>query len=186
MKRFIDIFFAIILILISLLPLILLSLLIKLTFKGPILYWSDRIGKNNKIFKMPKLRTMKINSPPIASNLMKDPEIYITPIGKILRNLSLDELPQLICILRGSMSFIGPRPALFNQKDLIELRTKNKIHLLNPGITGWAQVNGRDHISIAKKVDLDVYYRDNKNFLLDLKIIFLTIKKVLFRDNITH
>ena len=186
MKRFIDIFFAIILILISLLPLILLSLLIKLTSKGPILYWSDRIGKNNKIFKMPKLRTMKINSPSIASNLMEDPEIYITPIGKILRNLSLDELPQLICIIRGSMSFIGPRPALFNQEDLIELRTKNKIHLLNPGITGWAQVNGRDEIPIPEKVNLEEEYLNNKSWRMDLYILRLTLFKVIIRDDITH
>lgn len=186
MKRFADIFFSIVLILISFLPSILISLLIKFTSNGPILYWSDRIGRNNKIFKMPKFRTMKLNSPAVASNLMENPELYITPIGKILRNFSLDELPQLICILGGSMSFIGPRPALFNQKDLIELRTNNNIHRLCPGITGWAQVNGRDQISIYKKVDLEIYYRDNKSFILDLKIVFLTIKKVLLRDNITH
>ena len=186
MKRFADIFFAIVLIIISILPLILISLLIKLTSNGPILYWSDRFGRNNKIFKMPKLRTMKINSPTVASNLIENPDQYITPVGKILRSFSLDELPQLICIISGSMSFIGPRPALFNQKDLIELRTSNNIHLICPGITGWAQVNGRDQISIYKKVDLEIYYRDNRNFILDLKIVLLTIKKVLFRDNIVH
>ncbi len=186
MKRSADIFFSIFLILIVLLPSILISLLIKFTSNGPILYWSDRIGRNNKIFKMPKFRTMKLNSPAVASNLIENPELYITPIGKILRNFSLDELPQLICILKGSMSFIGPRPALFNQKDLIELRTNNNIHHFCPGITGWAQVNGRDQISIKKKVDLEIYYRDNKSFELDLKIILLTIKKVLLRDNITH
>tara|TARA_Y100000816_G_C26095806_1_gene579902 strand:+ start:649 stop:1209 length:561 start_codon:yes stop_codon:yes gene_type:complete len=186
MKRFFDVVFALIFIVISLFPLILLSLLIKITSKGPVIYWSDRIGKNNEIFKMPKLRTMNIDAPSIASNLMKNPEIYVTPIGKFIRSFSLDELPQLICIIKGSMTFIGPRPALFNQKDLIKLRTKNEIHLLNPGITGWAQVNGRDQISIEKKIDLDIYYRDNKGILLDLKIIFLTIKKVIFRDNIIH
>ena len=135
---------------------------------------------------MPKLRTMKKDCPAVASNLIQNPELYITPIGKILRNFSLDELPQLACVFSGSMSFIGPRPALFNQKDLIELRTKNNIHLLSPGITGWAQVNGRDQISIHKKVDLEIYYRDHQNLFLDLKIVLLTIKKVLFRDNIIH
>tara|TARA_A100001015_G_C15039708_1_gene738831 strand:- start:2940 stop:3500 length:561 start_codon:yes stop_codon:yes gene_type:complete len=186
MRRFSDIFFAIILIIIFILPLIFISLVIKFTSNGPVLYWSDRFGRNNKIFKMPKLRTMRINSPVVASNLIENPEQYITPFGKILRNFSLDELPQLICILGGSMSFIGPRPALFNQKDLIELRTRNNIHLLCPGITGWAQVNGRDQINIYKKVDLEIFYRDNRSFILDCKIVLLTIKKVLFRKNIIH
>jgi O-antigen biosynthesis protein WbqP len=148
--------------------------MVKLTSKGPILYWSDRVGMDNRIFKMPKFRTMRIDTPPVATHLLTNPDAYLTPIGSFLRKFSLDELPQLWSILKGHMSFIGPRPALFNQDDLIELRTNKGIHKLVPGITGWAQINGRDDIPIPLKVKYDEYYMKNKSFFLDLKILWLT------------
>src|SRR4030067_1229197 len=150
-------------------PILIISLMVKLTSKGPVLYWSDRVGMDNKIFKMLKFRTMRIDTPRIATHLLTNPDAYLTSIGSFLRKFSLDELPQLWSILKGYMSFIGPRPALFNQDDLIELRTNKGIHKLVPGITGWAQVNGRDDIPIPKKVEYDAYYLKNRSFLFDIK-----------------
>ena len=186
MRRLFDIIFSFTLLLVILFPLILIAVLIKISSQGPVVFWSDRIGKDNIVFKMPKLRTMKIHTPAVASNLISNPENYITKVGRILRYFSIDELPQFWCVLVGTMSIIGPRPALFNQTDLIDLRKKNNIHTIKPGITGWAQVNGRAEININEKVQLEVYYLENRSILLDLKILTLTVKKVLLRDNITH
>ena len=163
-----------------------IAVLVRLTSKGPALYWSDRIGKNNTIFKMPKFRTMQIGTPAVATHLLNDPDQYLTPIGSFLRKSSLDELPQLWSILNGDMSFVGPRPALFNQEDLIELRTRHGIHMLVPGLTGWAQINGRDELPIPQKVALEIEYKEKESFFFDLRIILLTALKVLRRDNVTH
>lgn len=167
-------------------PLILLAFLIKLTSEGPVLYWSDRIGRDNTIFKMPKFRTMRIDTPAVATHLLGNPDRFLTPLGKFLRKSSLDELPQLISILKGDMSFVGPRPALFNQEDLIALRTERGVHLLTPGLTGWAQINGRDELPIPIKVDLDEYYLNNRSFLLDMRIISRTLVKVVRSEGVTH
>ncbi len=173
-----------------LLPLVIATyLLVKLTSKGPALYWSQRIGRNNQIFMMPKFRSMRIGTPQIATHLMNqqaNSDAYLTPVGSFIRKSSLDELPQLWSVLKGDMSIVGPRPALFNQDDLISLRTDKKVHTLKPGITGWAQINGRDEIPIPQKVELDVYYLKHQSFWFDIKIIILTAVKVLRRDNITH
>lgn len=173
-----------------LLPLVIATyLLVKLTSKGPALYWSQRIGRNNQIFMMPKFRSMRIGTPQIATHLMNqqaNPGAYLTPVGSFIRKSSLDELPQLWSVLKGDMSIVGPRPALFNQDDLISLRTDKKVHTLKPGITGWAQINGRDEIHIPQKVELDEYYLKHQSFWFDIKIIILTAVKVLRRDNITH
>ena len=163
-----------------------ISITIRLTSKGQILYWSDRVGKNNRIFDMPKFRTMHINTPVMATHKMKNPNEFLTPVGGFLRKNSLDELPQLFSILKGDMSFVGPRPALFNQDDLIALRTKNGVDLLVPGLTGWAQVNGRDELPIPEKVELDVEYMERKSFWFDLYILWLTLIKVVRRDRISH
>lgn len=168
------------------LPMLLIALMVKLTSHGPALYWSDRVGKDNRIFKMPKFRTMRVDTPAVATHLLTDPDYYLTPIGKFLRKSSLDELPQLISILKGDMSFVGPRPALFNQDDLIELRTGRGVHVLTPGLTGWAQVNGRDELPIPVKVDLDAYYLENCSFLLDLKILCMTFFKVVRSEGVKH
>lgn len=186
MKRVIEFFVAFFLIIILLLPIIIISILIKLTSEGDIIHWSKRIGKNNKLFFMPKFRTMKITTPDVASHLLTNPDQHVTEIGIFLRKFSLDELPQLYSILFGQMTFVGPRPALYNQDDLIKLRTNFGVHKLKPGITGWAQVNGRDEISINQKVEFDNYYCNNKNLIFDLKIIFLTLKKTILRKNISH
>jgi len=186
MKRAFDLSLAIIVSLIFLLPILVVALAVRLTSKGPILYWSDRVGRHNQIFKMPKFRSMQIGTPAVATHLLKDPGAYLTPIGSFLRKSSLDELPQLWRILVGDMSFVGPRPALFNQHDLIELRTKAGVHQLVPGLTGWAQINGRDELPIPEKVALDVEYLHRQSFLFDIKIILLTAWKVLKRDNVTH
>ena len=171
-------------------PLIILSfMLVKLTSKGPALYWSQRIGKNNSLFLMPKFRSMKVNTPQMATHLMNqhiNANDFLTPVGSFIRKTSLDELPQLWSVLIGDMSVVGPRPALFNQDDLIKLRTDSRVHTLKPGVTGWAQINGRDEIPIPKKVALDAYYLTHQSFCLDIKIIALTIIKVIKRDNITH
>jgi O-antigen biosynthesis protein WbqP len=170
-----------------LLPLIaLVAIAVRLTSQGPALYWSDRIGRNNQVFKMPKFRSMRINTPAVATHLLTRPEQYLTPIGGFLRKSSLDELPQLWSILRGDMSIVGPRPALFNQVDLIALRTQAGVHTLVPGLTGWAQVNGRDELPIPDKVALDVQYMLRTSVLFDLKIIALTALKVARRDGVTH
>ncbi|MDO8773729.1 MAG: sugar transferase [Burkholderiaceae bacterium] len=186
MKRIFDLVLAAFASCFLLLPVLLVAILVRVTSKGPILYWSDRVGRNNKIFKMPKFRSMQIGTPAVATHLLSNPDSYLTPIGSFLRKSSLDELPQLLSIFKGDMSFVGPRPALYNQHDLIELRTRNGVHKLLPGLTGWAQINGRDELPIPQKVALDVEYLQKKSFSLDVKIILLTGLKVLRRDNVTH
>jgi O-antigen biosynthesis protein WbqP len=186
MKRLFDLIVGVCAGVALLLPIVLVALSVRLTSKGPALYWSDRVGRNNKIFKMPKFRSMRVGTPAVATHLLSNPDVYLTPIGSFLRKSSLDELPQLWSILAGDMSFVGPRPALFNQQDLIELRTKAGVHELLPGLTGWAQINGRDELPIPKKVALDIEYLHRKSLFFDIKIIFLTAWKVVRRDNVTH
>lgn len=186
MKRLFDITASLTAIIIFAIPMLLTALLVALTSKGPILYWSDRVGRQNKIFKMPKFRTMRTDTPAVATHLLDDPDRWLSPIGKFLRKSSLDELPQLFSILKNDMSFVGPRPALFNQDDLIILRTEKGIHHLTPGLTGWAQINGRDELPIPVKVSFDEWYLCNHSFLLDLKIILLTFVKVLRKEGVTH
>ena len=167
-------------------PMLIIAILVRLTSLGPALYWSNRIGRYNIIFKMPKFRTMCTDTPPVATHLLGDPDRYLTPIGKFLRKSSLDELPQLLSILAGQMSFVGPRPALFNQDDLVALRTEKGVHRLIPGLTGWAQINGRDELPIPVKVEFDEYYLKNCSFALDMQIIFMTIVKVAKSEGIDH
>ena len=186
MKRILDLALTLLVGLILLLPLIWVAIAVKMTSKGPVLYWSDRVGRNNQIFKMPKFRSMRMGTPAVATHLLSNPDTYLTPIGSFLRKSSLDELPQLWSILKGDMSFVGPRPALFNQQDLIELRMQAGVHRLSPGLTGWAQVNGRDELPIPAKVALDVEYLHGQSLILDIKIIFLTAWKVIHRDNVSH
>ena len=186
MKRLFDLILAFIAASLLLVPIVVVAVLVKLTSKGPALYWSDRVGMYNTIFKMPKFRSMKVDTPAVASHLMNDPDAYITPFGGFLRHTSLDELPQLWCILKGEMSFVGPRPALFNQEDLIALRTEKGVDQLVPGLTGWAQVNGRDELPIPEKVELDVEYMERQFFLFDMKILWLTMLKVVRRDGVSH
>ncbi|MSQ05416.1 MAG: sugar transferase [Nitrosomonadaceae bacterium] len=186
MKRVLDIIIAFLLGLILIAPLLLLALLVCMTSKGPALHWSDRVGKNNQAFKMPKFRTMRIGTPQVGTHLLTDPVSHLTAIGGRLRRRSLDELPQLWSILKGDMSFVGPRPALFNEFDLIDLRQKNGVHELVPGLTGWAQVNGRDELSILDKVSLDIDYMKCRSLYFDLKIIWITCIKVWRGDNISH
>jgi O-antigen biosynthesis protein WbqP len=186
MKRVLDDICAGILIILLCVPILIIAVLVKLTSKGPVLHWSDRVGKNNVIFKMPKFRTMKKDAPAVATHLLEDPFKYLTPFGRLLRKLSLDELPQLWSVLKGDMSFVGPRPALYNQDDLIELRTKNGLHKLIPGITGWAQVNGRDNLSVLQKREYDEYYMKHRSLVFDVKIIFLTLGKVIRSEDIHH
>ena len=185
-KRCFDIIFSLFLIFILFPLMIIISLLIRMETKGPAIFFSKRIGKNNKIFLMPKFRTMKKNTPQVATHLLKDSSKYVTKIGIFLRKSSLDEIPQIFSILIGHMSFVGPRPALFNQYDLKKLREKENIHLLTPGLTGWAQINGRDEISIQDKVQIEVYYKKNQSMLLDCKILLLTIFRVFKMNNIKH
>lgn len=186
MKRIFDIILCIIAIIVLLVPMLFLALLVRFTSKGPILHWSHRVGLNNEIFKMPKFRSMSICAPNIATHLLVNPAQYITPLGFFLRKSSLDELPQLWSILIGDMSFVGPRPALFNQEELISMRFQLGIHKLIPGLTGWAQINGRNDISISKKVKLDLEYYQKQSILLDLKILYLTFLKVLKKDGVLH
>jgi O-antigen biosynthesis protein WbqP len=186
MKRIFDLFFSIVLTLVFIIPFLAIAALIKLTSKGSILYWSDRVGRDNNIFQMPKFRTMKTGTPAVATHLLHDPTQFLTPIGSFLRKSSLDELPQLWSIIKGDMSFVGPRPALFNQDDLVALRTEYGVHRLFPGLTGWAQINGRDELPISAKVHLDFEYMNKQSFLLDLKIIVLTFVKVLRMNGISH
>jgi O-antigen biosynthesis protein WbqP len=186
MKRLFDLLLAINAAVVLLLPICIVAVLAKLTSKGPALYWSDRVGVNNKIFKMPKFRSMKVDTPAVATHLLKDPKSVLTPIGDFLRKSSLDELPQLWCILKGDMSFVGPRPALFNQDDLISLRTEKGVDKLMPGLTGWAQVNGRDELPIPQKVDLDVEYLQRGSFIFDIYILWLTFIKVINRSGVSH
>lgn len=186
MKRVFDFTLSFCALFVLAIPMLLVAVAIKLTSTGPVLYWSNRVGKNNEIFKMPKFRTMRTDTPAVATHLLGDPDLYVTGIGKILRKTSLDELPQLLSIVKGDMSFVGPRPALFNQDDLIELRTGKGIHQLTPGLTGWAQINGRDELPIPVKVEFDQYYLVNRSFWLDMKIILQTALKVVRREGVTH
>ena len=186
MKRFLDLILVVIAITILLVLFFFICLAIRLTSDGPSIYWSNRVGRDNIIFRMPKFRSMRVDTPDMATDLLKDPEIYLTPIGSFLRKSSLDELPQLWSILRGDMSFVGPRPALFNQDDLIKLRTDNGVNKLLPGITGLAQVNGRDDLSISEKVELDVEYMNRQSFWFDMKILWMTFLNVIKSDGISH
>jgi O-antigen biosynthesis protein WbqP len=185
-KRVFDLIATAILLLVLVVPMIIIALLVKATSKGPFLYWSDRVGVGNEIFQMPKFRTMRIDTPAVATHLLSNPDEFLTPIGPFLRKWSLDELPQLWSVLKGDMSFVGPRPALFNQEDLIALRTECGVHRLIPGITGWAQINGRDDIPIPKKVEFDEYYLKNRSFWFDLKILVLTFFRVTQAENVSH
>ena len=186
MKRPFDIFLGCLAALIFFVPLLLVAMAVRLTSKGPALYWSDRVGRNNVIFKMPKFRSMRVGTPAVATHLLANPKAHLTPIGSFLRKSSLDELPQLWSILAGDMSFVGPRPALFNQHDLIALRTEQGVHTLVPGLTGWAQVNGRDELPIPEKVKLDVAYLQRQSLSFDVRILWLTFVKVLRRDGVSH
>jgi O-antigen biosynthesis protein WbqP len=186
LKRFLDITWSLCLLVLLVLPMLLIALVVKLTSKGPVFYWSERVGRHNRIFSMPKFRTMRSDTPAVATHLLGDPDLYLTPVGKFLRKSSLDELPQLYSILRGDMTFVGPRPALFNQDDLVALRTEKGVHQLTPGLTGWAQINGRDELPIPVKVDFDAYYLRNRSLLLDLNILLLTFYKVLRREGVQH
>ena len=186
MKRIIDILLSVGISIILLLPILLIALLVRFTSNGKILYWSDRVGKNGVLFRMPKFRSMQVDTPTVATHLMTNPNAFLSPIGVFLRRLSLDELPQLYSVLKGDMSFVGPRPALFNQDDLIALRTEKGVDKLLPGITGWAQVNGRDELSIPDKVALDVEYLNRQSFWFDIKILWMTFLKVLKREGVSH
>ena len=186
MKRIFDLLLSIVILALLVIPMLLISIAVCLSSKGPALYWSNRIGRNNKIFKMPKFRSMLIDSPDIATHLLDTPDSYLSPIGTFLRRSSLDEFPQLFSVLKGDMSFIGPRPALHNQDDLIALRTQKGIDKLLPGITGWAQVNGRDELSIPDKVVLDDEYLNRQSFWFDMKILWMTFLKVIKRDGVSH
>lgn len=185
-KRTFDLCMSCMALVILSMPMLIIAALVKLTSPGPILYFSDRVGCNNTIFSMPKFRTMRIDTPAVATHLLTDPDQWLTPIGKFLRKSSLDELPQLWSIIVGDMSIVGPRPALFNQDDLIALRTGKGVHRLTPGLTGWAQINGRDELPIPVKVELDAYYLLHRSFLMDVKIIVLTLVKVLNKEGVSH
>ena len=186
MTRILDLLLVLVASFVLVLPITFIALVVKLTSPGPILYWSSRVGKNNVLFEMPKLRTMQVGTPAVATHLLANPEQYLTPVGSFLRKSSLDELPQLWCILRGQMSFVGPRPALFNQVDLIELRTACGVQTLLPGLTGWAQVNGRDELPIPQKVKLDYEYLQRRSISFNLQIMWMTFLKVMRRDGVSH
>jgi O-antigen biosynthesis protein WbqP len=186
MKRAFDICLGCLVALVLFVPVLLVAMAVRLTSKGPALYWSDRVGRNNVIFKMPKFRSMRVGTPAVATHLLADAQAHLTPIGSFLRKSSLDELPQLWSILAGDMSFVGPRPALFNQQDLIALRTDQGVHTLVPGLTGWAQVNGRDELPIPEKVKLDLAYLQRQSLWFDIRILWLTLVKVLRRDGVSH
>jgi O-antigen biosynthesis protein WbqP len=185
-KRLFDISLGLVLVFVFFIPIVIVSIMVKMYSQGGAIYWSYRVGKNNKIFKMPKFRSMLTNTPAVATHLLDNPDSFLSPIGGFLRRTSLDELPQLFSVLKGDMSFIGPRPALFNQDDLIALRTTNGVDKLLPGITGWAQVNGRDELSIADKVILDVEYLNRQSFWFDMNILWMTFLKVMKRDGVSH
>ncbi len=186
MKRLFDFLLAVTAALILALPVLLVALAVRLTSPGPALYWSERVGRRNTIFKMPKFRSMRVGTPAVATHLLANPQAHLTPIGSFLRKSSLDELPQLWSILVGDMSFVGPRPALFNQDDLIALRTQSGVHELVPGLTGWAQINGRDELPIPEKVKLDAVYLQRRSLGFDIRILWLTFVKVLRRDGVAH
>jgi len=185
-KRIFDIFSALILLILLAIPCAIIALMIKLTSAGPVFYVSDRVGKGNRIFGMYKFRTMKTDTPAVATHLMERPEDYLTSIGDFLRKTSIDEIPQLINIIEGDMSFVGPRPALFNQDDLVGLRTEKGIHELAPGLTGWAQINGRDDLPIPVKVEFDYYYMKHRSMSFDMKILLLTLFKVARKEGVSH
>ncbi len=186
MKRLFDLVLALVAALFLVMPIAAVTVAVRLTSPGPVLYWSDRVGRDNRIFRMPKFRSMRIDSPAVATHLLENPDQWLTPIGSFLRKSSLDELPQLWSILKGDMSFVGPRPALFNQDDLITLRTEKGVHELVPGLTGWAQVNGRDELPIPQKVALDEEYLQRQSLRFDLMILWMTALKVLARDGVSH
>jgi O-antigen biosynthesis protein WbqP len=186
LKRLFDILLALAATVILALPILLLAVLIRLTSAGPALYWSDRVGARNRIFRMPKFRTMRVGTPAVATHLLADPDVYLTPVGGFLRRTSLDELPQLWSILKGDMSFVGPRPALFNQDDLVALRSEHGIDRLTPGLTGWAQINGRDDLPIPAKVEFDAEYLRRRSLWFDIKILGLTLWKVVRREGVSH
>jgi O-antigen biosynthesis protein WbqP len=186
MKRIFDLILSLLLLCIFAFPFLIVAIFVKLTSAGPALYWSNRVGRGNTIFRMPKFRTMRVETPAVATHMLSDPDKFLTPIGSFLRKSSLDELPQLWSIIKGDMSFVGPRPALFNQEDLIALRTESGVDCLLPGLTGWAQINGRDELPIPEKVKLDIEYLQRRSFVLDMKIIFLTFLKVIRRDGVAH
>jgi O-antigen biosynthesis protein WbqP len=186
MKRVFDICLGCLAALFFFIPVLLLAITVRLTSKGPALYWSDRVGLNNVIFKMPKFRSMRVGTPAVATHLLADANSHLTPIGSFLRKSSLDELPQLWSILAGHMSFVGPRPALFNQQDLIALRTEQGVHTMLPGLTGWAQINGRDELPIPEKVKLDLFYLQHQSLWFDIRILWMTFVKVLRRDGVSH
>lgn len=185
-KRAFDIMLSVVLIALFSLPILIIAVLIKLSSRGPVIFWTDRVGANNIIFKMAKFRTMRLDTPQVATHLMKNSDEYVTRIGGFLRKYSLDEIPQLFNILKGDMTFVGPRPALFNQDDLVALRTRKGVHRLTPGVTGWAQVNGRDSLPIPLKVEFDEYYLKNKSTLLDARILFRTIVKAVMGEGVHH
>ncbi|MFH1215343.1 MAG: sugar transferase [Pseudomonadota bacterium] len=186
MKRLFDLILTVLAAFVLGLPLVLVALLVRLTSAGPVLYWSERVGRNNLIFRMPKFRSMRVGTPTVATHLLADPVAHLTPIGSFLRKSSLDELPQLWSILKGDMSFVGPRPALFNQDDLIALRTQYGVHELVPGLTGWAQINGRDELPIPEKVKLDAEYLQRRGLGFDLLILWRTLIKIVARDGVSH
>lgn len=186
LKRLLDLAGALVALVILLVPIVLVAIAVKITSPGPVLYWSDRVGIANRIFRMPKFRSMRIGTPAVATHLLPDASSHLTPIGSVLRQTSLDELPQLWSILVGDMSFVGPRPALFNQADLIELRTRAGVHTLKPGLTGWAQVNGRDDLPIPRKVEFDVEYLQRRSLLFDAYVMWRTLLKVVRREGVSH
>jgi O-antigen biosynthesis protein WbqP len=186
MKRALDTAVAVVAVCLLLVPFAVIGLLVRLTSRGPALYWSDRVGRHNRIFRMPKFRTMRIDTPAVATHLLTDTRSRLTRIGGFLRQTSLDELPQLWCVLRGDMSFVGPRPSLFNQDDLVILRTQQGVHQLLPGVTGWAQINGRDGLSIADKVRLDAEYLRRRSMWFDLRILMLTVRRVVRSEGVSH
>ena len=186
MKRLFDLFLGLLFMALLVVPMLVLAFAVRATSQGPALYWSDRVGRGNNIFRMPKFRTMKFDAPAVATHLMSDPDAFLSPIGRFLRRTSLDEIPQLLSILKGDMSFVGPRPALFNQHDLIALRTEKRVNQLVPGLTGWAQVNGRDELPIPEKVVFDVEYMERRSFWFDMKILWMTFLRVVKRDGVSH
>lgn len=185
-KRTVDLFLSLIALFILCIPILLVAIAVALTSRGPVLYWSKRVGAKNELFDMPKFRSMKLNAPAIATHLLNNPEQWLTPIGAFLRKTSLDELPQLWSVMAGHMTLVGPRPALYNQEDLIALRTESGVHELLPGVTGWAQVNGRDELPMADKVKYDIEYMNSCSIYFDFKIILMTIRKVILRDGVSH
>ena len=186
MKRTFDVLMSVGLLVGLAIPMLVIAVAVKLSSPGPAWYWSDRVGRDNVLFGMPKFRTMRADTPTVATHLLGDPDLHLTPIGRFLRRTSIDELPQLVSILRGHMSFVGPRAALFNQADLVELRTQKGIHRITPGLTGWAQINGRDELAMPAKVEFDEYYVRNRSLWLDIKIIIRTLRKVVTSEGIAH